>query len=531
MLLIKKITKKVKKIFCGKIIKRMPYPSEHSIRIHSPNGYTRFRRKTIDTGVDAIIGFKKGGGSEIQAIRFDKSKFSPAEAKSWAKDHGYKKWISFEPAVKSSESDHMSVADIVVRTGQITKPEPDDEDFEIIDDIEKTNKMIEEEIDMGKTQPGVPDGTGPGRNSPECPYQDDDEEMWVEAFAAGRHTDAEGKTKDWSDDDIKEIAEKYNAQAATDNPQRRIAPVVIGHPQDDSPAYGWIDKAKAAGNKLMLKLTQLQPEFVKSLKMGLYKMRSISLYGDNSIRHLGFLGGAQPAVAGLAPFKFSDSSKYIVYDFKYENIEELKAENKFFHKLFSLFKIDTSNYSKGADMPNKDIEKKEVPTTDFSEQVKTLTDENAGLKTELSDLKAKIAKSEDEARIRSYREYVDKLVGEGKVKPADVDQIVKNMEGRSALDKASNFAEGKKDSEGKDIKSELEQYKEHLSTLPKVVEFSEIVKGPAPKDDQPANFVETEIQKKMNENKTLMFHQALDLVRAEHPEKVREYIQSSYTQK
>ena len=38
-------------------------------------------------GVDAIIGFKDGGGSEVQALRFDAGKFSPSEARAWAKDH------------------------------------------------------------------------------------------------------------------------------------------------------------------------------------------------------------------------------------------------------------------------------------------------------------------------------------------------------------------------------------------------------------------------------------------------------------
>jgi len=38
----------------------MPYPLEHSARIHSPEGYKSFARKTIAPGIDAIFGIKGG---------------------------------------------------------------------------------------------------------------------------------------------------------------------------------------------------------------------------------------------------------------------------------------------------------------------------------------------------------------------------------------------------------------------------------------------------------------------------------------
>jgi hypothetical protein len=82
-----------------------PYPNEHAIRLKSPGGFVRFRRANnkLGTGVHAVFGFKEGGGSEIQSIRFDASKFTAVQAKKWLKDHDYKT-SGFEKATKTRES-------------------------------------------------------------------------------------------------------------------------------------------------------------------------------------------------------------------------------------------------------------------------------------------------------------------------------------------------------------------------------------------------------------------------------------------
>ena len=74
----------------------MPYPSEHAARMKDPKQFTSFSRKVLGAGVTAIIGWKDSK-STIQAYRFDKTKFSPAEAKKWLKDHK-EHYILFEAA-------------------------------------------------------------------------------------------------------------------------------------------------------------------------------------------------------------------------------------------------------------------------------------------------------------------------------------------------------------------------------------------------------------------------------------------------
>ena len=80
----------------------MPYPNEHSARVKSPGSFQQdtFRRVNITDGIDAIMGRLKGETTmTVQTYRFDKKKFTPAQAKKWLADHKISP-ISFEPATE-----------------------------------------------------------------------------------------------------------------------------------------------------------------------------------------------------------------------------------------------------------------------------------------------------------------------------------------------------------------------------------------------------------------------------------------------
>jgi hypothetical protein len=65
------------------------------IRVASPSKFIRMRVKTLGKGIRAIIGFKKGGGSEIQSFLFPRSRYTLAQAKAWIKSHNYSVHESF----------------------------------------------------------------------------------------------------------------------------------------------------------------------------------------------------------------------------------------------------------------------------------------------------------------------------------------------------------------------------------------------------------------------------------------------------
>lgn len=64
-------------------VEARPYPNEHAARLE-PAKYDSFARvnDAFGDGIDAIYGIKEGV-SELQAIRFDKDKYTAEEAKQW----------------------------------------------------------------------------------------------------------------------------------------------------------------------------------------------------------------------------------------------------------------------------------------------------------------------------------------------------------------------------------------------------------------------------------------------------------------
>ena len=75
-----------------------PYPHEHAARQLNPGQFSEFSRENdkFGAGIDAIWGIGSDGKTKLQAVRFDSSKFTVAEAKKWLKDHDMKTTI--EPA-------------------------------------------------------------------------------------------------------------------------------------------------------------------------------------------------------------------------------------------------------------------------------------------------------------------------------------------------------------------------------------------------------------------------------------------------
>jgi len=87
----------------------MPYPLEHSARLCDPGDFQpdSFRRKEIAPGVSIVMGRLKGQQTmTAQSYRFDKERFTAAQAKTWLKEHDVKN-ISFE---KASGNERANIA-------------------------------------------------------------------------------------------------------------------------------------------------------------------------------------------------------------------------------------------------------------------------------------------------------------------------------------------------------------------------------------------------------------------------------------
>lgn len=336
--------------------------------------------------------------------------------------------------------------------------------------------------------------------------------MLIEVFRTGTHTDSSGNTRTWTEQDLDMIVKKYD-------PSNHEAPVVIGHPEHNAPAYGWVESLERKGRSLWAKIKPTVNEFVDWVKRGLYKKVSIALYPDLSLRHIGFLGAMPPAVKGLQPPQFSDSefSEYTI-EFRDWTADErdrlakgqIKGDfagpNQSFPIAGPQDVADAWRLAGRADNPDEvrrniiriakkygwtdalpetaiewakehNIELKEVKMdkiieleeklkekekalAEFAEKDKAKEEEIARLKRELEEERAKQRKAE-------FASFCDKLISEGRLTPAMRPVVLDFMEILQGIGEYE-FSEGKA--------QPIEKFKAFLTGLPKQVEFGEIAR-------------------------------------------------------
>lgn len=103
---------------------------------------------------------------------------------------------------------------------------------------------------------------------------------------------------------IRGLAESYEKSGVR-------APVVIGHPKDNSPAWGWVLSCRGDDTDLYCDIT-VSPEFYELMEQGRFRERSVAFFNKKPyvLRHLGFLGATPPAIKGLQELTFSDDDDY-----------------------------------------------------------------------------------------------------------------------------------------------------------------------------------------------------------------------------
>lgn len=129
-----------------------------------------------------------------------------------------------------------------------------------------------------------------------------------EIFRSGSHTTSKGQPLTFAETDIADIVASYD-------PALHEAPIVIGHPKQDAPAWGWVGSLSRKGGVIVAEPKQVDVTFAEMVEAGRFKKVSASLYSPNQagnptpgkyhLRHVGFLGAEPPAIKGLAAIEFS----------------------------------------------------------------------------------------------------------------------------------------------------------------------------------------------------------------------------------
>lgn len=136
----------------------------------------------------------------------------------------------------------------------------------------------------------------------------------------GSFTSVEGVKVNWTIADLEAAAASYD-------PESDPAPMVIGHPSLEAPAYGWARELRVEDGHLVAipDPEKTVPGFAEAVRDGRYRKVSPRFYQPTSpgnpkpgslyLQHIGFLGAAAPAIKGLgtvSTVSFADTDADLV---------------------------------------------------------------------------------------------------------------------------------------------------------------------------------------------------------------------------
>lgn len=313
----------------------------------------------------------------------------------------------------------------------------------------------------------------------------------IEIFRPGKHTSMSGETIGFTEQQLRDAAAAYD-------PSLHEAPIVVGHPREDGPAYGWV-KSLAYAETLTAEPDQVEPQFAELVQAGRFKKVSASFYRPDSpanpkpgvyyLRHVGFLGAQPPAIKGLKQIEFADGDCDVV-ELAFGEIrggilqrlfrslrEKLIAEDgvEAADKVLPDWEIEhledrseSSAYSE-APRPHQPHPKPTPEVTDVdTKELERREREAAERETRLKEQEAAFAEREKKAQAEASATLVDDLVKQGRVLPKHRDGLVAFMANQDA-EGALEFGEGS-DKVTTNGRTFLEDF---LKELPVSVDYAE----------------------------------------------------------
>jgi hypothetical protein len=322
----------------------------------------------------------------------------------------------------------------------------------------------------------------------------------LQIFKTGRHTAMSGATLAFSDSDLA-------ASAAAYDPALFEAPIVVGHPKVDAPAYGWVKSVAFADSGLDAEPHQVDPAFAEMVAAGRFKKISAAFFAPNAksnpvpgvfyLRHVGFLGAQAPAVQGLRTpsFSFADAEEGIVEFSEWDDVTNAglwrslrdwvigKFGQEEADKVIPGYQVQQLEQAAQQEVAEAAAESDTgaPPSPSFAapivlppQETSTVTPEQkAALEAENAQLKSKLADAEAANKATAAQQinqqnvaFADGLIGEGKLLPANKAVVVATM--NLFASESPQFADG--DSQ----KPLIDGFKTFLSGLSKRIEFAEM---------------------------------------------------------
>lgn len=273
----------------------------------------------------------------------------------------------------------------------------------------------------------------------------------LEIFRAGTFTSEEGQRLTFSAADVAATVAAYD-------PQKHKAPLVVGHPKTEDPAYGHAVSLSLSNNGVVLaEPANVDPAFAELVNAQRFDKISASFWSPTSprnpvqgvyyLRHIGFLGAVPPAVTGLKSPSFADTDNELITinfsDTPKEHVmtaEEIAALKTLEQKL----KADEASFAD----KKKEQDKKQA---------------------ELDAKEKLIAQAESKVRTVEIESFAEGLIGKGKLLPIEKAGVVALL-GSLPIDQSISFADG----DGKTVNQPgAEVLRNLLENLPERVDFSE----------------------------------------------------------
>lgn len=313
----------------------------------------------------------------------------------------------------------------------------------------------------------------------------------LQVFKPGRHTAMSGVALEFSESDLA-------ASAAAYDPAVFQAPIVVGHPKTDDPAYGWVSALSFADGALEASPDQVDPAFAEIVSAGRYKKISAAFYSPEApnnpvpgvyyLRHVGFLGAAAPAIKGLRSPEFADAEEGIVEFSDWDDATVAHLFRSIREWLIGRFGQDEADKV----IPTYEVRGLEISAIEksaesdaalsaplFSEnpidqptakESSTVTpEEAAALEAENAQLKEQLRHNRLAGIHAGHVAFAEGLITAGKVLPAEQTVVVATLDHFASQDTPVEFAEGGDGGENKPL---LDGLKSLLERLPKAVEFA-----------------------------------------------------------
>lgn len=313
-------------------------------------------------------------------------------------------------------------------------------------------------------------------------------------FRAGTHTSVDGRVLSFTPEIVRELADGYD-------PALSEAPLVVGHPLLEAPAYGWAKSLKADNGMLYAEPHQVEAQFAELVNAGRFKKISASIYlpdspgnpkpGKHYLRHIGFLGAAAPSLKGLPSAQFAADSGSVEFSMPIgylgsalaELLQRLRdwfteregadAAEKIIPQ-WSIRSIESTSEETPTEVAayaepiiqteTKMAEKTPAESAEFAEREQQIAAREADIRSRDEALQAREAK----VRRDDAAAFAEQLVQDGKALPREKAPIVELLLALPA-GAAVSFAEG----DGEVTTPAVEALRSLLAGRPRLIEFSE----------------------------------------------------------